>query len=338
MNPCFLPLGKLPPEILTALLAQAPIDDNRLIVGPGIGLDCAVIDMGATLLTLKTDPITFATDEIGWYTVQVNANDIATTGALPHWFLVTLLLPQERTTQEMVEGIAQQLFNACREHGIVLAGGHTEITAGLDRPIIVGTMIGEVDKDKLVTSRGAQPGDRLLLTKGVPIEATALLAREFPDRLRTVLTSEEIETAANFLYDPGISVLRDARLALAAGNVTAMHDPTEGGLASAVWELAQASQRTIHFDPCLVPVPPLSARICCSLGIDPLSAIASGALLLTCPKSDAAAIQSTLQGEGIPCAAIGSIEDSPASVLQLTQAGYKPLLYPERDAIAKLFE
>jgi hydrogenase maturation factor len=328
----------LPPAVLSALLAQAPLDDPRLILGPGIGLDCTVIDMGSTLLTLKSDPITFATDAIGWYAVQVNANDIATTGAVPRWFLVTLLLPQEQTTQEMVESIAQQLFVACREHGIVLVGGHTEITTGLDRPIIVGTMLGEVDREKLVTPRGANPGDRLLLTKGVPIEATALLAREFPDRLQAVLTPQELESAAHFLYDPGISILRDARLALASGSVTAMHDPTEGGLASALWELAHASQRQVRFDPQAVPIPPLSARICRSLDIDPFSAIASGALLLTCPEDDAPSIQSALQAAGIPCADIGSIAEGPASVLQRSTSGYEPLLYPKRDAIAMLFE
>jgi hydrogenase expression/formation protein HypE len=297
-----------------------------------------VIDMGTTLLTLKSDPITFATDEIGWYAVQVNANDIATSGALPRWFLVTLLLPQEQSTQEMVETIAQQLFSACREHGIVLVGGHTEITAGLSRPIVIGTMIGEVSKEQLVTPCGAQPGDRLLLTKGVPIEATAILAREFSDRLGGHLTPDELNAAANFLYDPGISVLRDARLALEAGSVTAMHDPTEGGLASALWELAQACQHQILFYPQAVPVPPLSVRICRILDIDPLSAIASGALLLTCPEADAAAIQSALRSEGILCATIGTIAEGPASILQLTPTGYEPLPYPERDAIASLYE
>jgi len=334
----FLPVGKLPPDILATLLANAPSQDSRLIIGPGIGLDCAVIDMGTTLLTLKSDPITFATDEIGWYAVQVNANDIATSGAVPRWFLVTLLLPQERTSQEMLEAITQQLFNACRELGIVLVGGHTEVTADLLRPIIVGTMIGEVEKTKLITPRGAQPGNRLLLTKGVPIEGTAILAREFSDRLINILTQDELNTAANFLYDPGISVLHDTRLALVAGTVTAMHDPTEGGLACALWELAQACQYQILFDPKVVPIPSISARICHTLNIDPLSAIASGALLLTCPPEDASSIQVALQAEGIACTDIGSIAEGPTSVRQLTVTGYEPFPYPERDAIASLFD
>ena len=149
-----LPVGKLPADLLAHCLAQTPVNDPRVIVGPGIGMDCAVVEAGSSLWVIKSDPITFVTDEIGWYVVQINANDIATTGAVPR--------------------------------------GHTEITHGLDRPIVVGALIGEVDRDHLITPRGAQLGDRILLTKGVPIEATAILAREFPDQLSQTLTPEEL--------------------------------------------------------------------------------------------------------------------------------------------------
>ncbi len=240
-----LPLGKLPPELLARLLAKAPIQDPRVLYGPGIGMDCAVIDLGQHVLVFKSDPITFATDDIGWYAVQVNANDIATTGATPRWMLATLLLPENLTDPEMVEHIFEQLAQAARQLGISVVGGHTEITYDLHRAILIGTLIGEVEREQLVMPGGARPGDRLLLTKGVPIEATALLAREFPDRLRPALTETEIEAARQYLYQPGISVVRDARIAIQTGHVTAMHDPTEGGLASALWELSEASGKQL---------------------------------------------------------------------------------------------
>lgn len=107
----------------------------------------------------------------------------------------------------------------------------------------------------MVTPRGARPGDSVLLTKGVPIEATAILAREFPERLAGVLSAKELRHARFFLHEPGISILRDAQIALAAGKVTAMRDPTEGGLVTALWELAQASGRKLWFDPSAMPVP-----------------------------------------------------------------------------------
>jgi hydrogenase expression/formation protein HypE len=324
-----LPTGKLPPDLLARLLARAPGGDPRVVLGPGIGLDCAVIAQGDTLLVYKSDPITFATDEIGWYLVHVNANDIATTGATPRWLLVTALLPEGHTTAEDVESIAEQVYAACREIGVAVIGGHTEIAHGLDRPILAGTLIGEVSRERLVTPRGAVPGNRVLLTKGVPIEATAILAREFPERLTGVLSAAELERARAFLHDPGISVLRDARIALAAGRVTAMHDPTEGGLAGALWELAEASGHALVVDAAAVPVPELSARICRAFGFDPLAAIASGALLLTAPAADAPAIRRALEVEGIPCAEIGVVEDGPAGV---------NLPRPERDEIAKAWE
>jgi hydrogenase maturation factor len=333
-----LPVGKLPPDMLRSLLAQAPAGDARVLLGPGIGMDCAVIDHGETLLVYKSDPITFATDEIGWYAVQVNANDIATTGAVPRWMLATLLLPEGETTQEMVEKIGQQLFAACREIGVALVGGHTEITSGLRRPVLVGTLIGEVERDRLVTPRGAQPGDRVLLTKGVPVEAIALLAREFPERLRSVLSEAEIEQARDFLYHPGISVLRDAQVATRSGKVTAMHDPTEGGLAAALWELAEASQHSLSIDPHAVPVLPLARRICTVLGIDPLAAIASGALLLTAPIEQAPKVQRALEAEGIACTEIGGVEIGPPVVWRITPTGREIFIRPERDAIASLFE
>ena len=333
-----LPVGKLPVDLQARLLAQAPIQDARVLLGPGIGLDCAVVEPGDRLLVYKSEPITFVTDEIGWYAVQVSANDIATTGALPAWFLVTLLLPEGQTTPDLVEHINRQIFTACQELGISLIGGHTEVTYGLDRPIVIGAMIGEVERDRLVTPRGAAPGDRVLLTKGVPIEATAILAQEFSGRLSAVMAPQELEQARGFLHQPGISVLRDARIALDAGRVTAMHDPTEGGLASALWELADASGQALFIDPSQVIIPALSARICQILALDPLAAIASGALLLTTPPGDASKICQALQSQGIACAEIGVVESGPPSVWRKTESGREPLARPARDEIARLFE
>lgn len=336
--PRSLPVGKLSPELLGRLLAQAPLLDGRVIQGPGIGLDCAVVDLGDRLLVLKSDPITFATDEIGWYAVQVNANDIATSGAQPRWMLATLLLPDRGSTPEVVERIGGQIFQACRQIGVSLIGGHTEITAGLERPILVGTMIGEVAREQLVTPRGARPGDQICLTKGVPIEATALLAREFPDRLKDLLDSQALRQAQNFLFDPGISVVRDARIAVGAGRITAMHDPTEGGLAAALWELAEASQARLIVDSFAVPVPQLASQVCAAFGIDPLAAIASGALLFTTPAENLPAILAAFEGEGVICRSIGRVEAGPLGVWQAAGDGLEPLPRPARDAIARLFD
>lgn len=330
-----LPVGKLPAEMLAAILARAAVNDPRVILGPGIGLDCAVIDTGERLTVYKSDPVTFATDQIGYYLVQVNANDIATTGARPLWLLVTLLLPERATTAALPEAIMAQICDACRGLGITVIGGHTEITAGLDRPIAIGAMIGEVDRDRLVSPRGAQAGDRVLLTKGVPIETTTLLAREFPGRLRGALTEAEIQEAQNYLFQPGIGVTRDARIAVEAGRVTAMHDPTEGGIVTALWELAEASRKTLTIDPSNIPVPALARRVCEAFGIDPFSSIASGALLVTVPAADARAVRAALHDEAIPCADIGVVQDGPPLVRRSTAAGIETWPRPAVDGITK---
>ena len=329
-----LPIGKLPQELLARLLTRLRSDDPRLLLGPGIGLDCAVVDTGEQLTVYKSDPITFATDQIGYYLVQVNANDIATTGARPLWLLVTLLLPEGTTTSAMPDAIMGQVREASRELGVVVIGGHTEITAGLDRPIAIGTMVGEVARGSLVSPLGASVADHVLLTKGVPIEATALLAREFPGRLRRVLTETEIAEAQNYLFCPGIGVTTDARAALGAGRVTAMHDPTEGGIITALWELAEASRKTLRVDPRKIPVPALARRVCQAFSIDPFSSIASGALLLTVPSDSAEPTCEALARAGIKCADIGVVLDGPAAVEQQTGVVWSR---PARDGVTKIF-
>ncbi len=207
----FYPIGKLPQTDLIELLARAPgVADPRLVFGPGLGRDAAAIDFGDRYLIAKSDPITFATDEIGWYAINVNANDIACLGAKPRWFMATLLLPEGKTDYALIERIFTQLHTAGRAIGVSVVGGHTEITHGLDRPILCGAMFGEVAPERLVRSDGARPGDTLILTKGICVEGTAVLAREAADRLRGRLSAAVIERAAHFLHRPGISVVRDA--------------------------------------------------------------------------------------------------------------------------------
>jgi hydrogenase maturation factor len=301
-------------------------------------MDCAVVEMGSTLLVVKSDPITFTTDEIGWYAVQVNANDIATSGAAPKWFLTTLLLPAGETTPQLVEQINHQVYQACQVLGVSVIGGHSEITPGVTQPIVVGTLIGEVAPENLVTPRGAQPGDRLLLTKGVPIEAVSILAREFSDQLADELAPGEIHEAQNYLYQPGISVLKEARVATNAGWVTAMHDPTEGGLSAAVWELSRACGHTLVVEPHQVPIPPLAERICRYFDLDPLAAIASGALLLTTPPDKVELLLRALDAEDVPCTEIGWVESGPAQVWIQMDGNRELLHYPDRDEVARLFE
>ncbi len=177
-GPGRLQTGKLPNEALAALLAKLQHRDPRVLIGPGIGVDAAVIDNGGPkLLVAKSDPITFATDHIGTYAVHVNANDVACLGARPAWFLATILLPESATPQ-LAESIFGQIASTCEALGIELVGGHTEITHRLQRPIVSGALLGEVERERLVRPGGARPGDCVILSRGIAIEGTAVLARE----------------------------------------------------------------------------------------------------------------------------------------------------------------
>ena len=332
-----LRVGKLPMDLLQALLSRYGGQDERLVVGPRVGEDAAVLDMGDRYLVVKSDPITFATDEIGWYVVHVNANDLATMGATPRWLLLTLLLPEQKTDRALVEAILTQVSQACRPLGIALCGGHTEITSGLDRPIAVGLMLGEVDKEDLVCTAGAQVGDDVILTKGIAIEGTAILARELGDRLVRQLGADLVARGRRFLKEPGISVLREAQIACRVGKPHAMHDPTEGGLATGLWELAQASGKGIIVDPAQVPLYPETAAFCQVFGLDPWGLIASGALLVTAAPGESGRMVAALQQAGIEARVIGQVVPGPPTVQQLTADGPVSLPLFERDELARLF-
>lgn len=330
-------IGKLPMDLLQVLLERYRGQDERLVVGPQVGEDAAVLDMGNRYLVVKSDPITFVSDEIGWYVVHVNANDIATMGATPRWLLLTLLLPEKRTSREMVENIFCQVSEACQSLNVVLCGGHTEITYGLDRPIAVGLMLGEVEKEKLVRTAGAQVGDDVILTKGVAIEGTAVLAREMKETLSARAGTELVMRGQRFLTDPGISVVRDARIMCQVGLPHAMHDPTEGGLATGLWELARASGKEIVVDSTRIPVFPETIAFCQSLNLNPLGLIASGALLATAGPNEASRMVAALTREGIAATIIGRVVGDQPVVKMDTAEGLGPMPIFEQDELARLF-
>lgn len=330
-------VGKLPIDFLQALLERYGGQDRRLVVGPRPGEDAAVLDMGERYLVLKSDPITFATDEIGWYVVHVNANDIATMGARPRWFLLTLLLPERRTDQALVEEVFSQTSQACQALGIVLCGGHTEITYGLERPIAVGLMLGEVEKANMVRTAGAQVGDDVILSKGIAIEGTAVLAREMGDQLAAQVGGELVARARHFLKEPGVSVVRDAEIVCRVGRPHAMHDPTEGGLATGLWELAQASGKGLVVDWAKIYLYPETHAFCRALDLDPLGLIASGALLVTAAPGESARMVEALVAAGVRATVIGRVVDGPPAVQMKTANGLNQLPAFERDELARLF-
>ena len=303
----YFPVGKLDYRLLEKLLNLNPIKDPRIIVGPRIGEDAAVIDFGKKYLVAKTDPITFTTHRIGWYAVNVNANDIATMGATPKWFLATLLLPEGKTNTKLATQIFRDIIASTQALNITLCGGHTEISYKIDRPIVIGHMLGEVEKDKLVVSAHARPGDDLLLTKGIAIEGTAIIAREKATLIRKKFGDRFLKRAQAFIDKPGLSVVSDALLANKVVKIHAMHDPTEGGLATGIMELAKASGTGIVIDAEKIPCYEETEQICKFFNIQPLGLIASGALLIALDPKDTKKVIAILAKHGIVCSQIGRL-------------------------------
>ena len=328
--------GKLPNDLLASLLKRIERRDPRVIIGPGIGRDAAVIDAGGPkLLVAKSDPITFASDMIGWYAVHVNANDIACTGATPQWFLATVLLPEDADAL-LVESVLDQLIEACRDLSVELVGGHTEITLGLTRPIVAGAMLGMVERDRLVRPDGGRPGDALILTKGIAIEGTGVLAREAGERLQRLgVQAEEIEEAKGYIVDPGISVIKEARAACAAVQVHAMHDPTEGGLATALQEMAEASDCGIIVQEDAIEVFPLTRRFCEAADLDPIGLLGSGALLLAVAEEDCAEALRAIEAAGVPARRIGSLVSAEVGVIMEGNSGRSYVRRFPRDEVAR---
>ena len=331
--------GKLPPALLARLLADYAHTDPRLIVPATPGEDAAVIDMEDRYLVVKTDPVTFATDAIGYYAVHVNANDIAAMGAEPRFFLATVLLPAGRATEAWAEEIFRSLREAADGLGVLICGGHTEVTAAVTQPVVVGQMLGEVSPARLVRSSGLRPGDALVLTKGLAVEATAIIAREKrTELLGQGFSSDLLERCARFLYEPGISVVRDARIATGACRVHAMHDPTEGGVATGLKELAVASGVGLRIWADAIPIARESERLCAAFGLDPLGVISSGALLIGCADGDADRVLSALNEQGIPAARIGQARDPEEGLTLCWKEEEIPLPEFSSDEITHLFE
>lgn len=331
-----LPVGKLDMHLLTRLLQRYTSRDERVAIGPKVGEDAAVLDFGDRYVVAKTNPITFATDEIGWYLVNVCVNNMVVRGVRPRWMLNTLLLPEGKTTAEMVEQIFRQIHEACSKVNVLIIGGHTEVTFGLDRPLAVGCLIGEIEPERLIPTGGAQPGDTVLVTKSLGIEGTAILAREKQEMLLSKgYDLDFIQRAQGFLYDPGISVYDEALAAAATGAVHAMTDATEGGLATALHELAEASGVGLQIEAERIPIRAETQKICAEFAIDPLGLIASGMLILTAPQSKADELGRQLMERGIQCTAIGRISPSEAGRLLSVEGRLIELPYFASDELTR---
>jgi len=331
-----LPPGKLPNYLLRQFLNEFEFDDPSILINPGIGEDTAAVDVAAEeVLVLKSDPITFATDSIGQYVVLINANDIATSGARPRWLLTTMLFPSGVTPYE-IQRVIDELKEFCGRWDITLCGGHTEITDAVTRPVVTGMMAGTVARKNLIDKRNAAPGDRVLLTKGVAVEGTAIIAREFGCRLEKFgLTESEVEKCRQFLAQ--ISILPEARIAAKSKAISAMHDVTEGGLATALEELSIAAEHRIRINIDAIPVFAETRKICRLFNIQPLGLIGSGSLLICCRQTACTSLMNALRQAGIDVTCIGEVLEKGHGIAAFNKGRKAPWPQFEVDEITRLY-
>jgi hydrogenase maturation factor len=328
-----LPAGKLPGWLLKKVLPTS-ISDDQVLVGPGVGCDAAAVAIGDQIVVAKTDPITFASERAAFHLVEVNANDLACMGAQPRWLLVTSLQPVGVTPADILSSFAE-LTEACRLRGVELIGGHTEIVPGIDRALLIGSMLGVAATGHLVVPGGAKAGDVLLLTKGLAVEGTALLAQERAEQLIPLIGDDLVRRASHLLHDPGISVVEDCAAALSVKGVTALHDPTEGGLATAIREIAAPAGLGASVLGDHIPVLPETVAVCEALGLDPLGLLASGSLLIAVSRKLAADVRVAIGASGIPVAEIGVLTEE--KEFRITRDGVvEPLPDFAVDEIARL--
>lgn len=291
-----LPEGKLPISVLSKILGS--LEGASLVVRPKVGIDVGVWRARGRFVVSSSDPITGTGRRIGWHAVNVCANDVSTSGIMPEVLSVVALFPRS-TGSRIIQRVISEINRTAVKLGISVAGGHTEITPGIGRPIIVVTAIGS--GNRFVTAADARAQDIILMTKTAGIEGTAILSNLA--KVRKMVGQRTANNGSNLIKK--LSIVKEAGIAFQTGKVHAMHDATEGGILGAVYEMSLASNLGFAIDDVAIPVDAATRDLCSKLRIDPLRLIGSGSLIIACGKGAEKEIAEELQSNGIPCTEIG---------------------------------
>ena len=325
-----LSLGKLPPEILSRyLLTMTGAASPELIVPPSIGVDFGVIKKGGMHLVVSSDPVTGVKERVGWYAVNVSANDVATSGNRPEFIQSIILLPEDATLATVAR-ISREMHRTASALGITIVGGHTEVTPGLRRPIIITTALAFAKS--FVTAADAKEGDTIMLTKGAGVEGTAICGSD-PSRFTGEVDPATMRRARGFFRR--LSVVDEAVAAFATGKVHAMHDATEGGVLGAVYEMSYAAGLGFELREQSIPVAKETAYVCSKLGLDPLRLISSGTLLLAVKRGSEEEVSRAVRAAGSTVTAVGRFRKG-RRVLRRTDGSEEVVGEPPTDELWKL--
>ncbi|MEM2940743.1 MAG: AIR synthase family protein [Thermoproteota archaeon] len=297
-------LGKVPPKILSQIVfSNLGAPSKRVLVGPGIGVDNAVIAVNGVKIVVSSDPVTGAKENLGRIGVDVSTNDVALTGAMPEFLLVVLILPPGTRDSE-IRRIMRQVSMEAKRLGVSIVGGHTEYSSIVENPVFIGTAIGWTRRRRLVKSSGAKAGENIVMIGEAGVEGTAILASDLSEKLLEKGISPMILRRASRLVK-SLSVVKPALVS--ADYVSAMHDPTEGGVLGGIFEICEASRKGCVVDIASIPVREETRIICGKLGIDPLRLVSSGTLLATVSRRKTPILLRKLNEKGFKARIIGRI-------------------------------
>nr|MDO8117153.1 AIR synthase-related protein [Candidatus Sigynarchaeota archaeon] len=344
--------GKLPHAILRDFLGKYTnaSSDPRVLNSPALGDDAAVIDMGVYCIVSKMDPITMAIENLGYYVVNINANDVVTKGAEPRWFQVTLLFPEETEKQD-IERVFYDIKKTCEELGVSIIGGHTEVTPVVKQPVAIGNMMGEVlkqplvteakpgvvEKEHLIQSTKVQEGDDVIILKGIGIEGTASIASERPNVLKDKGFNDDFITRCKaYLRAPGINASTPAIAAFKAGKIHAMHDPTEGGLGNALNELSELTGFGFKLYKDRIRVYPETQQLCEALGLDPMYLLSSGSMIIIAPPEETIKVVRAIRNLKLDAAVVGSVVNKNEGIYFMQSGEKIPMKGYQEDEIIKV--
>lgn len=295
---------KLRHEALKRLISKVWGEDPSVLVPPKPGEDAAVLDLGGgNVLVVHPDPITGAVKYLGRLAVYVPTNDIAVEGGYPRYVTMTLILPEE-AGEETALRVAEDSGKAAEELGISIVGGHTEFSDSVTRPLAVVTAIGFSDTAHITPTSAAMPGDLIIMGKSAAMEAAAIIATDFRERLEEAgVAKEVIEEAAGLIEK--ISLVREAWALASRRLVRAMHDPTEGGLLGGIAEMADASGLSAIIDASSVIVSDVVKEVLGAVGVDPLRSLSSGTLVAAAPREKVGEALAVLESMGVEASIIG---------------------------------
>lgn len=329
-------VGKIDYKTFTSfILKRLGNKDASVLVPPLTGIDAGVVDIGNDkVLIIAEDPIFSIPKQplemFGWYAVHIGASDVAVMGVKPRYMTYTLLMPPQ-TIDEDFRAIVDSIHKTAIELEIAIVGGHTGYYPGFAAPTIGGIAVFAVaNKDSFVTPAGARPGDEVILTKGPAIETSGILSVLREKELLERYPRPIVEKAKALCKQ--MTVVKDALVAMEAGGVTAMHDATEGGVIGGLFEMANASRVGMDIDESLFIYPEEVRIVCEAFGIDPVSAIAEGSLLITARPTHSEKIILRLNALKINASVIGKVvKDSRKRILRRLDGRSVPLAIPKQD-------